>query len=104
MAEAISAKDIRAFGRLIDSAWQLNKQLDPNSTNAPIEELMARVDPYIHGAKLLGAGGGGFMLMVCKSAADATRIRTMLDNEPPNARARFFDYSVNPNGLVVTVS
>ena len=104
IAESLSRKDMVAYGRLVGIAWELNKQLDPNSTNAPVEELMARVDPYIHGAKLLGAGGGGFMLMVCKSAQDAMRIRTMLDNEPPNARARFFDYSVNTNGLVVTVS
>jgi galactokinase/mevalonate kinase-like predicted kinase len=104
IAEAISRKDIAGFGGLIDSAWRLNKQLDPNSTNDAVEDLMARVEPFVYGAKLLGAGGGGFLLMVCKSCEDAKRIRTMLDNEPPNARARFFDYSVNPQGLVVTVS
>ena len=103
VAEALSRKDIRAFGQLVDAAWQLNKQLDPNSTNDEIEALLLRVQPYIFGAKLLGAGGGGFLLMVCKSAEDAEQVRMMLEAEPANERARFFDYGINPKGLVVTV-
>jgi fucokinase len=104
VAEAFSTKDIAAFGRLVDTAWLLNKQLDPNSTNDEVEQLMARIRPHIFGTKLLGAGGGGFILMVCKSRKDAETVREMLTNEPPNPRARFFDYDVNPEGLVVTVS
>jgi galactokinase/mevalonate kinase-like predicted kinase len=103
VAEAISRKDIRAFGELVDAAWQLNKQLDPNSTNDEVERLFSRIQPYIFGAKLLGAGGGGFVLIVCKSTEDAEKVRAMLDSEPPNERARFFNYDINPEGLVVTV-
>jgi galactokinase/mevalonate kinase-like predicted kinase len=103
VAEAMSRKDISAFGELIDEAWQLNKQLDPDSTNDEVERLLSRIRPYIFGAKLLGAGGGGFLLMVCKSTQDAGKLKIMLDAEPPNERARFFDYDVNPDGLVVTV-
>jgi galactokinase/mevalonate kinase-like predicted kinase len=103
VAEAMSRKDIRAFGELVYASWKLNKQLDPNSTNEEVERLFSRIQPYIFGAKLLGAGGGGFLLMVCKSAEDAGKVRIMLDTEPPNERARFFNYDVNPEGLVVTV-
>ena len=103
IAEAMLRKDMPAFGRLVDTAWQLNKQLDPNSTNEQIEEVFARIEPHIYGAKLLGAGGGGFMLMVCKSPQDALQIRTKLQDNPPNDRSRFFDFNVNNRGLVVTV-
>jgi len=102
VAEAMARKDGEAFGRLIDVAWRLNKQLDPNSSTPEIETLLDRVRPHIHGAKLLGAGGGGFLLMVCKSPADASAVRAMLDSDPPNDRARFFDLSVSREGLVVT--
>ena len=102
-AEAMSLKDIELYGRTIDYIWKLNVQLDPNSTNAAVEELYSRVKPYTYGAKLLGAGGGGFMLMVAKSVDDAAEIRQMLENEPPNEKSRFFDYSINTDGLVVTV-
>ena len=104
VAEALSRKDLPAFGRLVDQAWELNKQLDPNSTNEQVEEIFHRVRPYLYGAKLLGAGGGGFMLMVCKSPGDAEKVRVLLETEPPNERARFFAYSMNPEGLIVTVS
>jgi fucokinase / fucose-1-phosphate guanylyltransferase len=97
-------KDIAKLGGLIDTAWQLNKQLDPNSSNQEIEALLARIQSHLYGAKLLGAGGGGFLLMVCKSPADASAVRQMLEAEPPNERARFFDYGISDEGLVVTVS
>lgn len=103
-AEAISRKDIAAFGALVNTAWELNKELDPNSTNDEVEALLQRIKPYCFGAKLLGAGGGGFLLMVCKSAEAARTIRTELEKNPSNERARFFDYNVNPKGLTVTVS
>jgi len=102
--DAFIRKDLARFGHLVDTAWQLNKQLDPNSSNAQIEALLARVRPHIHGAKLLGAGGGGFLLMVCKSGSDGARVGRSRQAEPPNARARFFDYSISNEGLVVTVS
>ncbi len=41
--------------------------------------------------------------MICKSAEDSKKVRFMLDSEPANDRARFFNYDINPEGLVVTV-
>jgi len=103
VADALICKDIATFGHLIDVAWQLNKQLDPNSSNDEIESLFEKVRPHIYGAKLLGAGGGGFMLMICKSTEDARCVRNMLEAEPPNKRARFFDFDISDEGLTVTV-
>ena len=100
--DAFIRKDIEKFGYLIDTAWQLNKRLDPNSSNDQIEALFARVQPHIFGAKLLGAGGGGFMLMICKSPADAAAVREVLDAKPLNERSRFFHHSISNEGLVVT--
>ncbi len=103
VAEAMARKDLTAFGKLIDVAWRLNKQLDPNSTTPQIEEMLDRLRPHINGAKLLGAGGGGFLLMICKSPADAQAVRDLLQADPPNERARFFDFNISREGLVVTV-
>jgi galactokinase/mevalonate kinase-like predicted kinase len=103
VADAMSRKDLAAFGRLIDVAWRLNKQLDPNSTTPQIDDLLDRVGPHLYGAKLLGAGGGGFLLMVCKSPSDADAVRRMLHDASPNPRARFFDFSLNHTGLAVNV-
>jgi fucokinase / fucose-1-phosphate guanylyltransferase len=104
VADALVRKDIATFGHLIDVAWQLNKQLDPNSSTEQIESLFERVRPFVYGAKLLGAGGGGFMLMVCKSGRDARSLQEMLEAHPPNDRARFCEFDVSNEGLTVTVS
>ncbi len=103
VADALAGKDIARFGRLLDAAWQLNKQLDPNSSNEEIESLFERAGPFIYGGKLLGAGGGGFMLLICKSPRDTMSVRQMLESEPPNERARFFDFDISNEGLAVTV-
>ena len=102
VSAAMAGKDLPAFGRLIDVAWRLNKELDPDSSNAAIEALLDRLRPHLHGAKLLGAGGGGFLLMIAKSPGDAAGIRRLLESAPPNGRARFFDFSISHNGLTVT--
>jgi galactokinase/mevalonate kinase-like predicted kinase len=103
LAEAIARKDLPACGHLVDLAWQLNKRLDANATNEHVEELLRDIRPYVYGAKLVGAGGGGFLFMVCKSPADAAQLRNRLESTPPNARARFFDFNLDSSGLVVTV-
>jgi galactokinase/mevalonate kinase-like predicted kinase len=103
MAEAMSQKSGARFGRLLDAAWGLKKGLDPESTTPVIEGILRRVAGQIYGATVLGAGGGGFLLLVCRSRADADAVRKDLTQEPPNARARFFEFDVNQEGLVVTV-
>ncbi|MBS3820417.1 MAG: hypothetical protein KGY81_01490, partial [Phycisphaerae bacterium] len=101
-AEAMSRRDPAAFGAAVAEAWEQNKALDPNSTNAEVEAIMDRITPYIYGAKLLGAGGGGFLLIVCKSPRAAADLRADLQAKAPNSRARFFDFTISRDGLVVT--
>ena len=103
MAEAMGMREWERFGGLIDVAWELNVALDPDHTTPVIEELRERIRPYVLGAKLLGAGGGGFLLMACKTGEDAAALRRLLEKRPPNDKARFFDYSISRTGLVVTV-
>ncbi|UCF38651.1 MAG: hypothetical protein JSU96_07395 [Acidobacteriota bacterium] len=103
VSDALSRRDGPAFGKLIDVAWRLNNKLDPGSTTPEVESILGRVQPHLWGAKLLGAGGGGFLLLVCKSSQDANQVRQTLESDPPNDRARFFQFGINYQGLVVTV-
>lgn len=103
MAETMGRRDMPGFGRLLDLAWRLNVDLDPDHATPAIEELRARIGPRVLGSKLLGAGGGGFLLIACPSAADAAAVRRMLDSDPPNDKARFFEFAISRAGLIVTV-
>ncbi|MFC2158178.1 L-fucokinase [Acidobacteriota bacterium] len=103
MVEAMSRKKMDRFGELIDIAWNLNKTLDPDSSTPAIESILDSIEAHISGAKLLGAGGGGFLLIVCKSETDSKAVINILSENPPNDRARFFDFDISTEGLVVTV-
>lgn len=58
----VSSK-LNEFGKLLDDAWSLKKTLDPDISNYQINEWY---DDAIRagalGGKLLGAGGGGFLM------------------------------------------
>jgi fucokinase len=102
MAEAMAAKDLAQFGGLLEEAWGLKKRIDPESTTEVIEEVLGRTAPFVLGAKLMGAGGGGFLLLACPSAGAARALRENLEADPPNDRARFFDFEISGEGLAVT--
>ncbi len=56
--------DVKEFGDLLNSSWILKKKLSPSITNYKINNLYDRAIKYgALGGKLLGAGGGGFLLV-----------------------------------------
>jgi len=88
------------LGALMDRHWQLNQVLDPHTTNAPIEALLDQIRPYAAGAKLAGAGGGGFLMIVARGPEEASRIRQRL--QATTGGARFYDVDFAETGLLVT--
>lgn len=103
LADAMERSDMGRFGELIDGALQLKKEIDPDSSNPEMEKILEKFKPYMIGATFLGAGGGGFLFVVCKSPEDAAAARKALEKDPPNSLARFFDYDISDTGLEVTV-
>ena len=103
MKDDLDHRRIDAFGAKIRTAWRLNKSLDAGQTTADIEKVLARIDDLMLGAKLLGAGGGGFLFIAAKDKNAALRIRKELAEHPPNDRARFFDFDIDHAGMRVTV-
>lgn len=55
--------DLNEFGRLLDYSWMLKRGLTNEITNDKIDSMYARAKAAgAVGGKLLGAGGGGFLL------------------------------------------
>lgn len=67
--------DAREFGAVLDESWQLKRSLASTITNPHIDEWYARaMEAGALGGKLLGAGGGGFLLFIVEpSRRDAVR-------------------------------
>lgn len=56
--------DLRAFGDLLHQGWMLKRQLSDRVTNQAIDAVYERArQAGALGGKLLGAGGGGFLLL-----------------------------------------
>lgn len=91
--EALEAGDFFELGRLIWRHWELNKQLDAGMTNPLIDALMDTLRPYLEGAKLAGAGGGGFLVGIAKEGCKE-RIRALLEAEFSDANVRYHNAGV----------
>ena len=68
-------KDLDDFGRLLDESWRLKRQTGKGVTTNAIDELYEKgIKAGALGGKLLGAGGGGFLLFyVKKEKQDSVR-------------------------------
>lgn len=56
--------DFSAFGSLLDESWRLKRSISPLISSGAIDELYeTALRSGALGGKLLGAGGGGFMLL-----------------------------------------
>lgn len=104
MYEALQKGNLPAVGQKIRRTWELNQRLDGGTNPPEIRAILERIDSHLHGMKLLGAGGGGYLLLVAKSPEDAARIQTILRETPPNPRARFVDFALSQTGLQITRS
>ena len=102
-AQALAAGDIAQMAASLNEYWELKKALDPGSTNAEIEILLARLAPFTAAACACGAGGGGFLAILARDANAATEIRHIVKREPPHPNARFFDWEIDETGLAVSV-
>ncbi len=97
-------KDFEGFSEMIDRSWQLNQNIDAGTNTPEIQELINRIAPYTAAQKLLGAGGGGFMLIIAKSKESATILKNELTEKPVNQRGRFVDFEISDTGFRVTKS
>ena len=67
MKDALLLGRLDDFGPLLDEAWHAKKEFSSKISDAQIDELyaLAKQNGAI-GGKLLGAGGGGFLLLFCE--------------------------------------
>jgi galactokinase/mevalonate kinase-like predicted kinase len=100
----IQRNDFEGLSKKILKTWELNKRLDSGTDPEIIQNIIDMIDDYSLGYKLLGAGGGGFLLIMAKDISASSRIRELLEKNRPNERARFVDISLSNSGFMVSKS
>lgn len=59
--------DLNDFGKLLDYTWKLKRKTGSKISNSGIDDLYKKgIEAGALGGKLLGAGGGGFLLFYCE--------------------------------------
>lgn len=67
MKNALLQKRVDDFGRLLHEAWDNKKRMAKQITNAAIDKLYESARQHgALGGKILGAGGGGYLLLYCE--------------------------------------
>lgn len=92
--EALMNGDIDELGAILMEAWRLHQELDPFCSNESVDQLFELADPYCCGYKLVGAGGGGFALLLAKDADQAHKLRRLLISQSSGFDVRVYDWNV----------
>ncbi|XP_048132402.1 bifunctional fucokinase/fucose pyrophosphorylase isoform X4 [Rhodamnia argentea] len=79
--EVLMNCDIDKLGEIMSEAWRLHQELDPYCSNEFVDSLFTLADPYCCGYKLVGAGGGGFALLLARDEACARELRAILQSD-----------------------
>jgi D-glycero-alpha-D-manno-heptose-7-phosphate kinase len=68
---AFEAHDLDTFGRLMDEHWKYKQQMSPRIGLTVFDQLYDEVKRRfgVLGGKIIGAGGGGFVLLYCPHKA-----------------------------------
>jgi len=88
-------RDLNRFGRLLHAGWEAKRSLESSISNSAIDDYYERgIRAGAIGGKLLGAGGGGFLLFYCEPDRQA-RLREELSD------LRELSFSLDPEGSKV---
>jgi len=90
--DAISRGELDDFGRILHEGWEFKKKLASGISNPKIDVYYEKARKAgALGGKVLGEGGGGFMLLYCEQAKQRN-LRNALGD------LREFDFRFEPHG------
>lgn len=76
--DGLNSLDINRVGENLKINWEMKKQLASNVSNSEIDKMhQLAMDGGALGAKISGAGGGGFLLVYCERDKQDTLRRSM---------------------------
>lgn len=105
-AEAVLSdpdRDLREIGEMLHASWQLKRELASGVSTGPIDDIYATaIQAGAVGGKLLGAGGGGFLLFYVEPSRQSAlreRLDPLIEVRFDIDRAGSSIVVYSPNGL-----
>ena len=102
--DALQRASYSDLAKAVQTSWKLNQRLDDGTNPPSVQRILEPIADWLLGGKLLGAGGGGYLLMLAKDEEAAGHIRRTLTENPPNPKARFVNFALSSTGLELTRS
>ena len=98
--EAIEQEDYDQWGRLLDEHWQQKKRLSDKISLTMVDRVYDEVRQHygVLGGKIIGAGGGGFLMLYCPRNHKRLE-QFMLERGMPRLH-----YTVEPEGSKVVAN
>ncbi|CAN8287936.1 unnamed protein product [Cochlearia groenlandica] len=93
--EALMNCEVDEIGEIMTEAWRLHQELDPYCSNEFVDRLFAFSKPYCSGFKLVGAGGGGFSLLLAKDRDKAMELRQRLEEEHSEFDVKVYNWTIS---------
>src|SRR3989344_3668649 len=91
ITKSLKKGDINSFGKLINTHWEYKQQLSGKISSDKINRWYQKgIEAGALGGKLIGAGGGGFLLFCCPG--DKTNLRAAMAKEGLNEVFFHFDF------------
>lgn len=73
--DALEAGEIESFGEILTRQWKLKLERSPTATHRTVDGWIdAAIDAGASGGKLVGAGDGGFLLLLAHSKTEVRRV------------------------------
>ena len=75
MEIALKKGDYKKIGKIFHEHWKIKKKLSKNISNTKLDKIYLNLlkEKSFIGGKLIGAGGGGFYLMVTKNTVSSIK-------------------------------
>jgi D-glycero-alpha-D-manno-heptose-7-phosphate kinase len=88
--DALEKDDLQRFGTLMNTHWEYKKARSPLMSNDRIDHWYnLAIRNGALGGKLIGAGGGGFLMFLCQ---DGARVRAVMSKEGLEEMRFRFDF------------
>jgi D-glycero-alpha-D-manno-heptose-7-phosphate kinase len=79
--EALRNRQFDRLGSVLDRNWRLKRELASQISNSRLDQMhAAAMQAGATGAKVCGAGGGGFLLVYCPAQAQERLLAAMADH------------------------